>query len=193
MKLENAFEVPAPPSEALKTLLDPNQVIPCMPGAELVEAVDERTWKAKLTVKLGPVGMDFTNDVKIVEIDEPAGVVTMTVSGRDTRGKGGAEATIQSRLLAQDGGGTRVEMDTDLRFSGQAAQLGRPAVVKDVSTKLVEQFADCLRARLSASAAGAPAPPAAGAKPLSGFSLIAVALKGMLARLFRRQPKGERP
>ena len=73
------------------------------------------------------------------------------LSGRDTRGKGGAEGTVDSRLIALDGGGTRVEMATDLRFSGQAAQLGRPGVVQDVSNKLVDQFADCIKAQLSAS------------------------------------------
>jgi carbon monoxide dehydrogenase subunit G len=189
VKLESSFEVPAPPADALALLLDADRVIPCMPGAELVEVVDDRTWKAKLTVKLGPVGMDFTNDVKVVDIDEAAGHVRLAVSGRDTRGKGGAEATIDSRLVEIDGGGTRVDMETDLRFSGQAAQLGRPAVVKDVSTKLVEQFAACLRAQLSTSREAAAEAVQAAAKPISGFSLVLVAIKGMLARLFRRQPK----
>jgi uncharacterized protein len=187
VKLESAFEVPAPPKDTLALLLDAERVIPCMPGARLVEVVDERTWKAALTVKLGPVSMDFTNDVTVVEIDEPNGHVRLAVSGRDTRGKGGAEATIDSRFVAIDGGGTRVDMETDLRFSGQAAQLGRPAVVKDVSTKLVEQFAACLRAQLSTDPEVAEAAVEAAAKPLSGFSLFIVAIKGMFSRLFRRQ------
>lgn len=186
MKLESSFEVPAPPADALALLLDASRVIPCMPGAELVEVVDERTWKAKLTVKLGPVGMDFTNDVTVVEIDEAAGHVRLAVSGRDTRGKGGAEATIDSRFVTIEGGGTRVDMETDLRFSGQAAQLGRPAVVKDVSTRLVEQFAACLRAQLSTNREEAAEAVQAAAKPISGFSLFLVAIKGMFRRLFRR-------
>ena len=188
MKLESSFEVPAPPAEALALLLDADRVIPCMPGAELVEVVDARTWKAKLTVKLGPVGMDFTNDVKVVEIDEAAGFVRLAVSGRDTRGKGGAEATIDSRLVESDGG-TRVDMETNLHFSGQAAQLGRPAVVKDVSTKLVEQFAACLGAQFGTSREEAAEAVQSAAKPISGFSLVLVAIKGMLARLFRRRPR----
>lgn len=192
MKLESSFEVPAPPADALALLLDASRVIPCMPGAELVEVVDERTWKAKLTVKLGPVGMDFTNDVTVVEIDEAAGHVRLAVSGRDTRGKGGAEATIDSRFVTIEGGGTRVDMETDLRFSGQAAQLGRPAVVKDVSTKLVEQFAACLRAQLSTNREEAAEAVQAAAKPISGFSLLLAAIKGMFRRLFRRHDKGDR-
>ena len=41
-------------------------------------------------------------------------------------------------------------MNTDLRFSGQAAQLGRPSVVHDVSSKMVGQFAECLKGQLAA-------------------------------------------
>jgi uncharacterized protein len=193
VKLEHAFEVPASPEATLALLLDAERVVPCMPGTELTEVVDERTWKAKMTVKLGPVGMDFLNDVKLVEVDEANGHVHMEASGRDTRGKGGANAQIDARVLPVDGG-TRVEMSTDLRFSGQAAQLGRPSVVQDVSSKMVGQFAECLKGRLAAPAAteggaeAAPPPPPA-QKPISGFSLFIAAIGGAIKRLFGRGPK----
>jgi len=188
VKLEHAFDVPASPEAALDILLDANRVIPCMPGAELTEVVDERHWKAKMTVKLGPVGMDFLNDVKLLEVDRNGGQVKMEATGRDTRGKGGANAQIDARLVGIDGG-TRVEMSTDLRFSGQAAQLGRPSVVQDVSSKLVGQFADCLRGQLAAATpaeASQAVQQSQKAKPISGFALFWVALKGFFARLFGR-------
>ncbi len=52
------------------------------------------------------------------------------------KGKGGADGTVQANFVAVEGG-TRVEMTTDLRLSGQAAQLARPNVVQDVASKLV--------------------------------------------------------
>jgi len=85
--------------------------------------------------------------VRIVEQDVAAGFVRLGVSGRDKRGKGGADATVDARFEAVNGG-THVSMETDLKFSGQAAQLGRPGVIKDVSTRLVDQFAESLRDRL---------------------------------------------
>ena len=39
VKLENSFEVPAPREEAWELLMDVPRVIPCMPGATLVETV----------------------------------------------------------------------------------------------------------------------------------------------------------
>jgi hypothetical protein len=130
--------------------------------------------------------MQFLADVRMLERDDAARTVRLGVSARDTRGKGGAEATVDSALHPTDSGGTRVEMATDLRFSGQAAQLGRPGVVKDVSNKLVGQFADCIKGQLSAApqerAQAAQAVQEA-QKPISGLSLAVSALVGAVKRL----------
>lgn len=148
MKLQHEFEVPASPAETFALLLDPERVVPCMPGAALVEITDDGAWKTTMAVKLGPVGFGFLNEVRIAEQDEAAGSVRLAVKGRDTRGTGGADATVAARMLPRDGGGTTVTLDSDIRFSGQAAQLGRPAVIQDVSSRLLDQFAECLRAKL---------------------------------------------
>jgi len=114
----------------------------------------------------------------------------MAVKGRDTRGKGAADADVVSRLVAIDGGGTRVEMSTDLRLSGQAAKFGRGSIVQDVSTQMVARFADCLRAELSGSPEQAEAQAEAAAKPISSIRLFFSALGSRLGRLFGRSKGG---
>jgi hypothetical protein len=183
LQLEHEFEVPASPEQTLELLLDAERVVPCMPGAKLLEVVDERTWKSELGIKLGPVAMQFLADVKLLDRDDASRVVKLAVSARDTRGKGGAEATVDSALHPADGGGTRVAMTTDLRFSGQAAQLGRPGVVKDVSNKLVGQFAECIKGQLSAAPEERAAAVEEAQKPVSGLSLAVAALVGAVKRL----------
>lgn len=190
MKLEHAFEVPASPDETMALLLDAERVVPCMPGARLLEVVDDRNWKAELGVKLGPVGMQFAVDVQLLDQDDQAHSVRLGVKGRDTRGKGGAEGTVDSALSPAGEGGTRVEMATDLRFSGQAAQLGRPSVVQSVSNRLVDQFADCIKAQLSGDSGEAAAAREEAQKPVSGISLAASALASEIKRPFGR--KGDR-
>lgn len=148
MKLRHEFEVSASPTATREFLLDPGSVVACMPGASLVEVLDDGTWKTTMAVRLGPMGMDFLNDVRITEQDETTGTVRLSVTGRDKRGKGRADASVDARISGGDGGVTKVSMDTDVRFSGQAAQLGRPAVIKDVSSRLVDEFAQRLRAQL---------------------------------------------
>ena len=98
MKLENTFEVPASPEAAWDLLLDVPRVVPCMPGAELTEVVDDSNWKAKMGVKLGPISLTFATDVERTEVDEAARRVVLSARGRELRGRGQARATVESRL-----------------------------------------------------------------------------------------------
>ena len=160
MRLENAFDVPASLDESWRLLNDVPSVVPCMPGAELVEAVGDDAWRARLHVKLGPIALQFLADVVREEMDEAAGRVVLGVAAREAKGRGGADATIESRLSTA-GVGTHVEIVTDLALRGAVAQYGR-GVVADVAGRLTSQFAQCITAKLadaSPEAASASAPP----------------------------------
>ncbi len=167
MRLENEFTVPAPFDQAWGLLNDIPRVVPCMPGAELTEVVDENTFKANVHVKLGPISLTFVSDITRDAVDEAAGVVTMTSKAREQKGRGGATATIQSSLQA-DGTGTKVTIVTELALSGTVAQYGR-GIVADVSNQMVKQFAGCIAAQLAA------APPAAAAAPAATDTTAAAA------------------
>jgi uncharacterized protein len=186
MKLENSFEVPARPEQAWSLLLDVPRVVPCMPGAELTEVVDDSNWKAKMNVKLGPISLTFATDVTRQEVDEAARRVVLSARGRELRGRGQARATVESRLAAANGG-TRVDIVTDLSLSGPAAQYGR-GLVADVSSQLVDRFADCLRAQLESEAEPerAEAVVAQAAKPVSGLRLGLAAVWRAIVRFVRR-------
>jgi uncharacterized protein len=183
MRLENSFDVPAPPETAWDLLMDVPRVVPCMPGAQLTEVVDETTWKAKIDVKLGPMALAFATDVTRDEADEAAKRVKLGARAREMRGRGGAQATVESTLAPHDGG-TRIDIVTDLALSGAVAQYGR-GMVEDVSSGLVGQFAECLKAQLGPKAE-AEAAVAESAKPVRGVSLGLRALGSAVARFFRR-------
>ena len=53
MQFENSFEVALPPDEAWTVLLDIERIAPCMPGADITDVVDQRTYKGKVAVQLG--------------------------------------------------------------------------------------------------------------------------------------------
>jgi carbon monoxide dehydrogenase subunit G len=55
--IESEFVVPAPMDVAWNHLLDVERGAPCAPGAELTEVVDDRTWKGRIKVKLGPIAL----------------------------------------------------------------------------------------------------------------------------------------
>ena len=182
MRLENSFEVAAPRDAAWRLLNDVPSVVPCLPGAELTEVVDENTWKATLHVKLGPIALQFATDVRREQADEAAGRVVLAAKAREVRGRGSADATIESRLAAAADGGTRVDILTELTLRGAVAQYGR-GVVADVASRLTSQFAGCIAGKLSDT----PQPPASTEPvPIGGFRLLVGAL---WRSLFRRARK----
>jgi uncharacterized protein len=182
VNLENSFEVTASPEAAWDLLMDVPRVIPCMPGAELVETVDESHWKARMRVKLGPISLSFLTDVTREEVDETGRRVVLAARAREERGRGAATATIESSLASAEGR-TQVTTSTDLALTGKAAQFGR-GLVQDVSAQLLESFADCLEQQLVTQPEGmaAIAPEPAAPRPVSGLALGAAAMRNLLAR-----------
>ena len=152
MKIENRFSVKAPIGEVWEHLLDVERVAPCMPGAELTEVVDDRTYKGKVSVKVGPVSLSFAGTVVKQEEDVAAHRVVLKADGREQRGKGAASATVLTLLSEATGGGTDVSIDADVTITGAVAQYGR-GMIQDISQRLTNQFANCLEESLSAPAA----------------------------------------
>ena len=187
MRLESTFEVPAPPESAWTLLMDIPRVVPCMPGAELTETIDESTWKASLKVKLGPIALTFETDVTREEVDEAGGRVRLAAQARELKGRGSALATIESTLAAFNGG-TRVQVVTDLGMSGPLAQYGR-GMIQEVSTQLVSSFAECLQKQFEASPEEAQQAVTVQSKPVSGLPLFFRALGRAIARPFRRRSR----
>jgi carbon monoxide dehydrogenase subunit G len=169
VKLDNSFLVPASKAVAWETLLDVPSMVSCMPGAELAGQTGEDAWKVNMKVKFGPIGLNFATDVTQEEADEAAGRVLLKAKARETKGRGGAQATIVSTLTEVDEG-TRVDISTDVLLSGPVAQYGR-GLVQDVSNEMVGQFAENMRAQIGTGEAEAAAPAAAGAPAGDGVAV----------------------
>jgi hypothetical protein len=199
MKLENAFEVQAAPDVVWAYLLDVEKVIPCMPGAELTEVVDETTWKGKVRIALGPVSLAYNGTVDVEERDDASRTMKMHAKGTEASGKGMASATVTS-VVSESGSGSRVEIVTDLTITGPAAQFGR-GMVADVSQRFTDEFAQCLGqvlaqpsgddiagegAQGSGGGESAAARPAPAAKPISGIRLGIWALWRAFVRFLKR-------
>ena len=193
MEINNSFDVPLPPADAWKVLMDIPRITPCMPGAELTGVVDKDTYAGKVSVKLGPVALTFAGQVKFTEIDDAAHTARVKAQGKDSKGRGGANANVDFRLEPA-GLGTRVLVKTDLVLSGAVAQYGRASgMIQDVAQALIGQFAANLKAQLAAAPVQAapdetPAkqqsPLPQPAQAISGFALFLLVLKSFFRRLF---------
>lgn len=194
MEIKNSFDVALPPDQAWKILMDIPRIVPCMPGAELVEMVDDRTFKGKVAVKLGPIALVFNGKAEFEQIDDVAHTARAKAQGTDTKGRGGASAVVTFHLIPI-AVGSRVDVVTDVALSGSVAQYGRgTGVIQSVASQLIAQFASSLNALLaqnppSAQTNSAPPPVApAPAKPISAFGLMFAVIASALKNLFKRKP-----
>jgi uncharacterized protein len=190
VEFDNSFEVPLPPAQAWPVLMDIRRIAPCMPGAELTEVVDEKTYKGKIGVRLGPVALTFAGTVRFEEIDNANHRARVKAQGTDAKGRGGANATASFRL-EPSAAGSKVLVHTDLSLSGSVAQYGRGVgMIQATAAQIINQFAGNLKAQLAAVQAApadapASAPPPAAARPISGFALMAKVLWDAIVRLLR--------
>lgn len=199
MELQNSFTAPAPVHATWDFLNDVPRVIPCMPGAELLETLGEDAWKARVSVKVGPIGLKFDAEVTREQRDAEAHRVVLVAKAREIRGRGAASATITSSLLSA-AAGTEVQISTELALQGPVAQYGRP-MVAEISSQMTAAFADALSRQLAAPAADEAAAPAVGgeapptrpsapapapAKPVNGLRLVLRALLQQLRARFKR-------
>jgi carbon monoxide dehydrogenase subunit G len=198
MEFDNAFEVPLPPAQAWKVLLDIERIAPCMPGAELTEVLGENRYKGKINVRLGPVALTFAGLVKFDEIDEGNRTARVSAQGTDAKGRGGANAVSVFRLEPA-GNGSKVLVHTNLSLSGAVAQYGRGVgIIQATAAQLMNQFAAGLKEKFAQGQEAPPPAPATApsgspvpasspaAKPISGLALMGKVVWNWIIDLFRR-------
>jgi carbon monoxide dehydrogenase subunit G len=147
MKINNEFTVAAPIQQAWDTMLNLERIAPCLPGAAIQEEKDEGEYDGTMKVKIGPITANYKGTVKFEEVDEENHRAVLQATGRDARGQGTASATIVS-TLQEEGEGTKVSVETDMKLTGRAAQFGR-GIAQDVATKMLDQFASCLEEEIT--------------------------------------------
>jgi carbon monoxide dehydrogenase subunit G len=165
MEFDNSFEVPLAPADAWPVLMNIQGIAPCMPGAQLTEVVDDKTYKGNIAVRLGPVALTFAGVVKFEEIDNVNRTARVRAQGSDAKGRGAAQAAATFRL-EPSATGSKVLVHTDLTLSGAVAQYGRGVgMIQATASALMNQFANNLKKQLENPSAETAA------KPISAASL----------------------
>ena len=99
IQIEETFQIAVPVETVWQFLLDPHRVVTCMPGAELEEVVDDRTFDGAVKIKLGAITTRYRGRVQLTDVDDQARRVCMLAEGRETGG-GTAKGTVTSELHA---------------------------------------------------------------------------------------------
>lgn len=156
MELQHSFTVPVPLKEAADVLHDVTRLAPCMPGAVL-EGFDGEEFTGRISVKVGAITMSYRGRGRFLPGD--GSTVALRVEAAETKGAGAVSGDVVCGLH-EEGGATRVVVDTRVDISGRAAQFGR-GVITEVGDKVVAAFAANLQEALVRGGEDAPAPAAA--------------------------------
>ncbi|HLG14605.1 MAG TPA: SRPBCC family protein [Blastocatellia bacterium] len=187
IKVEERFDVQAPVQRVWEYLIDPARVAECLPGAELLESQDERTFLGAVKVKVGPISMSYKGVVKFTEVDEQAHEVRIVGEGRESGGGGSVKVTMLSKVTALPNDSAEVVVQGEVDLVGKIVQFGR-GMIEEVSRQLFRQFATCVKQHLEVvnNAQLAQETPKAETKPVSAAPLALRALWAVVARFFRR-------
>lgn len=200
VKVDKRYPIGVDPARAWVVLQDLRSVTVCMPGAELTEQVDERRYRGKVKVKVGPATANFDGDVEMLEVDAAARQIRLNAKGAD---KGGSSAAMDLTALieaAEDPAASVLVGRADVIVNGKFAQFGG-RMMGQVSDMILGQFAG----NFAAAAAALPPPAAQGAaapvadadaaraalseagRELNAFAMFWQLVKNWFAGLFGRR------
>jgi carbon-monoxide dehydrogenase small subunit len=179
---EQHFEVAHPAERVLAAFGDIEGVASCLPGVALTAPVTSGRVKGAIHVKIGPIRATFHGAARVEQdaADKSGHIVGI---GTDARNRSSTQGDIRYRVKLIDTDRTRVDLSIGYTLKGTLAQLGRPALVQGLATRITAEFANNLARRLSGAPEGvANAAPA----DLNGLSLFFSAVRAYVARCFVR-------
>jgi carbon monoxide dehydrogenase subunit G len=148
MRFEHQFEIDAPVERVWSFLMDVPQMAACIPGASGVAQVNDTTYDATVTAKIGPISAKFGCRISILQLDEAAHKGSVEVAGKDTKLGGGVKAKMEMSLSGPDSGPTTVNIASEVDIMGKIGQYGHGMIAKRADAMLAD-FSNCARSKLT--------------------------------------------
>ena len=146
MKIEGKFTMKAPIHQAWDFLLAPGTLASCIPGAEKMAAVDDKTWEGVVKQKVGPITVKLNFTQTLTELDPPRHVKAV---GRGAAVGGAGTFTQETIVDIKEVAGGEVE----IAYSSNVSMVGRLAtfgerIMRAKVNKIGEQFIQNLQDKL---------------------------------------------
>jgi len=161
MDFKGKYSIPAGPDAVWAALHEPEMLAAALPGCDGVEKLNDGEFKARATIKVGPVKAHFEGKVQFQDVEPPDGVAhAMILKGEGQGGAAGfARGESQVRLSAE-GDGTLLEYDAKAMIGGRLAQVGQ-RLIDGAAKALADEFFAKFAILMQAEAASRASPPAA--------------------------------
>ncbi|MGD9840081.1 MAG: SRPBCC family protein [Afipia sp.] len=194
MKIEKNFDLHHPRDVVWHKMNDVYVVADCLPGASIVEKLDDNRYKGRMSVKVGPMAAAFDGEIGI---DSKPQDWTAIVSGKgaDTRSSSRASGSMTYRLDVASPGKTKVAIVSEINLAGPLAQFGKGAIIQEIASRITADFVKNFEAHLASATPGAAASaPQAGQQSLDAgnllWSVLRARIQTFFGKLFGRSPAG---
>jgi carbon monoxide dehydrogenase subunit G len=148
MKLENRCLVPADIQRTWDLIMDIPRVAACVPGMEEVVQEEDGSYRARMRVRVGPMGLTLAGTLQVLEQDPSKGEARFLIEASDRRVGGAVRADLLMQLISEEGNQTELVLNTDTTFIGKLGELGQPLIRRKASNTM-QEFARNLAQQLS--------------------------------------------
>ena len=146
MLMEGKFTLKAPIQKTWDTLLEPETLLSCIPGAEKIERLDEKTYDCVVKQKVGPISVKFKFRSVITKMNPPTHI---EIEGEgDDIAKAGhfiQKSSVDLREISPSE--VEVSYKSDVNIVGKLAMFG-DRIMKAKAKKVEEEFTTALQERL---------------------------------------------
>jgi len=152
MLIEGKFTMKAPIQQVWDFLLEPGTLASCIPGAEKMEPIDDKTWEGMVKQKVGPITVKFNFTQTLTEIDPPRHVKAIGRGADVTKaGTFTQETTVDLTEISKD--------EVEVAYSSKVSIVGRLAtfgerIMRAKVNKVGEEFTRNLQERLKSRIGG---------------------------------------
>ena len=194
IRVEKTFQVQEPLELVWKFISDPRKVVNCLPGFQITETVDARTFKGAIKVQVGPSVTAYKGQVQIERLDDQKHEIEFLGKGEDVRDKGSTSVKMTGRVQSLPDGSTEVVSVAEVNVGGLLAQMGG-RMIQEVSNQIFAVFSSNIAARLQQERVSSSDPAQAQiateeVKPIQALPMILSAARDSVAgsvwRIFKR-------
>jgi carbon monoxide dehydrogenase subunit G len=147
MLMEGKFTLKAPIQEVWDFLLKPETLASCIPGAEEMKAIDDKTYESVVKQKVGPISVKLKFTTTITEMDPPRHLKAVGRGADVTKaGTFSQETIVDLTEISKD--------EVDVSYSSNVSLVGRLAtfgerIMRAKAKSVGEEFTKNLQEKLT--------------------------------------------
>ena len=148
MRIEGQFTIEAPIQQVWDSLLDPQTLGMCVPGAEKMEALDAETYESVVKQRVGPFKVTLKFTTKLTE-KRPPNYIKAEGRGADVTKLGNFSTEMEVHLKEPAPNNVEVSYVADVSLVGRLATFGE-RIMRAKAKEVGDKFTENLQKRLKA-------------------------------------------